>query len=166
MDKELLQLEQRVSSLKDWKASIERERLNFPIDSISDKIIKKGVIVYNNNIRPAIFSLLNDLMVVCIGIKINGKKRFVVASTPLFSFTANAGTDFITNTGGAHNLADNEQISLATTGTLPGGLSAGGLYYVINRTNTTFQLSVSSGGSAIDIVDAGTGTHYWGKVII
>ena len=50
MDKELLQLEKKVADLKSWRLSIEKERLTFPIDDISSKILKKGVVVYNNSI--------------------------------------------------------------------------------------------------------------------
>jgi len=48
-------------------------------------------------------------------------------------------------------------------GALPTPLTAGSAYYVINTTGTTFKLSLTQGGAAIDITDAGTGTHFIGS---
>jgi hypothetical protein len=50
-------------------------------------------------------------------------------------------------------------VSFTTTGTLPTGIVAGTSYYVINRTSTTFQISATSGGSAINFSGTQTGTH-------
>lgn len=76
------------------------------------------------------------------------------------TFTANAGTDVITSTS-AHNLQDGDKVILTTTGTLPAGLSTGTGYFVRDKTSTTFKLSASPYDTAIDITDAGTGTHTW-----
>lgn len=75
------------------------------------------------------------------------------------TFTANAGTDFITSAG--HGLSDGDLLKLSTTTTLPAGLAINTAYYVINKTTDTFKLSLTSGGSAIDITNTGTGTHTW-----
>ena len=48
-----------------------------------------------------------------------------------------------------------------TTGALPTGLTVGTVYYVLaaSRTSTTFSVSTSIGGSAVDTTGAGSGTH-------
>jgi hypothetical protein len=48
-----------------------------------------------------------------------------------------------------------------TTGALPTGLTVGTVYYVLSasRTSTTFRVSTSIGGSAVDTTGAGSGTH-------
>ena len=82
-------------------------------------------------------------------------------------FTANAGTDYLTSA--AHGLANGDQLNFLTSGTIPGGLTileynyphGGHLYYVINKTANTFQVSLTLGGSAVDITSAGAGTHTW-----
>lgn len=79
------------------------------------------------------------------------------------SFTADAGTDTLTSTG--HGFSDGDVVILdsdngGSPGTLPGGLSRATPYYVISSTANTLQLSLSPGGTAIDITDTGTGTHY------
>jgi hypothetical protein len=45
------------------------------------------------------------------------------------------------------------------SGTVPGGFTAGQLYYVVSRTGTTFQLSAVPGGTAINSTTTGNGTH-------
>lgn len=78
------------------------------------------------------------------------------------TFTADAGTDVITSSA-AHKLDNGVAVQLTTTDTLPAGLSLLTTYYVVARTETTFQLSATRGGAAINITDAGTGTHTWTK---
>lgn len=74
------------------------------------------------------------------------------------TFTA-ATNDVITSTG--HNLSDGDTIWVSSGTTLPAGLSASTTYFVRDRTADTFKVALSSGGSAVDITDTGTGTHTW-----
>lgn len=68
------------------------------------------------------------------------------------------GSDLITISG--HGFSDGQLVRLATTGVLPAGLSGDVSYYVVNATSTTFKLSLTLGGSAVDITAAaGGGTH-------
>lgn len=79
-------------------------------------------------------------------------------------FTADAGTDVITSA--AHGRADNSTIEFTNSGgALPAGLSAGTTYYVINAATDTFKVSLTLGGAAVDITDAGTGTHSWNALL-
>lgn len=50
-------------------------------------------------------------------------------------------------------------VSFTTTGTLPTGITAGTLYYVVNRTSTTFQVSSTYGGSGINTSGSQSGVH-------
>lgn len=75
------------------------------------------------------------------------------------TYTADAGTDVLTSAG--HGLSNGQIVRLDSTSFPPGGLSLGTNYYVINKTTDTFQLSLTSGGSAIDITTAGSGTQTW-----
>lgn len=77
------------------------------------------------------------------------------------SFTADGGTNILTSGG---NLPANDtQIKLYTTGTLPTGLTQGSPVYVINRNIVTdeFQVSATQGGAAIDFTGSGSGAHEW-----
>lgn len=59
-----------------------------------------------------------------------------------------------------HGLASNDKIQLTTSGVLPAGLALLTDYFVIVVDKDTIQLSLTSGGSAVDITAAaGGGTH-------
>lgn len=74
------------------------------------------------------------------------------------AFTVTAANDTIDIT--SHGFSNGDRFILSSTTTLPAGLSAETLYYVVEATTNTFKLSLTVGGAAIDITDAGTGTHY------
>lgn len=62
-----------------------------------------------------------------------------------------AGTDFITST--AHGLVNGNAVTFSriSTGTFPSGIAANTVYYLVNKTTDTFQISLTSGGAAIDL---------------
>ena len=49
-------------------------------------------------------------------------------------------------------------------GALPSGLAASTDYYVINASGQTCKLSLTDGGSAVDITNTGSGLHYAGEI--
>lgn len=77
-------------------------------------------------------------------------------------FTADA-SDVLTVSG--KPIVDGTPFQATTTGTLPGGMALATTYYTrdctYNATSnvTTFKIAATLGGSAIDILDAGTGVH-------
>ncbi len=86
------------------------------------------------------------------------------------TFTADAASDVCTAAGSLS--ADNfggTAVYFTTTGTLPAGLTTGKVYFLIYQSATTFKVAVqangyknsvgSAAGTAINITDAGTGTH-------
>jgi hypothetical protein len=66
------------------------------------------------------------------------------------------GTETLTSN--AHGYSNGTAVQVASTATLPGGLSASTTYYVVGATANTFQLALTSGGSPINLTSAGTGT--------
>lgn len=97
----------------------------------------------------------------------NGTTQFIgVGSFNATVTIASPGVFTALETGGnsswsvqEHGLQNTAEVQLTTTGALPTGLSAGVTYYVVNRTATTFQLSLSSGGAAINTSGSQSGTH-------
>lgn len=82
------------------------------------------------------------------------------------TFTADASTDVITFTSTANspsNLLTGTRMRLTTTTTLPAGLSLATDYYYIRVSDSTGKFATSYAnaiaGTAINITDAGTGTH-------
>jgi hypothetical protein len=70
--------------------------------------------------------------------------------------TVNATTNVLSLSG--HGLAADTEVTLRADagGTMPGNITAGTTYYAIVLTDSTFKLSASSGGAAIDITSAGS----------
>jgi hypothetical protein len=83
----------------------------------------------------------------------------LLTTTAAVAFTVNAGTDVITSN--AHGLSDTNLIIVKSDDTLPAGLAEYTEYYVRDATANTFKVAATSGGTAIDITDTGTGTHSW-----
>ena len=65
----------------------------------------------------------------------------------------------------AHGLSAGDKVSLLTTGTLPTGLNNVTQYFVISAglTANAFEVSATSGGTAINTSGSQTGTHYFVK---
>lgn len=80
-----------------------------------------------------------------------------IATDP--TFTVDANTDTLTLAGGT--VIENQDVTLKTSGALPGGLSASKKYFCVNvsANGATCKLSESKGGTAVNITSAGSGTH-------
>lgn len=76
--------------------------------------------------------------------------------------TAVAATDVLTITEATELPVVNDMVFRLFNdgGSLPAGLSADTDYYVVSASGSTFKLAATRGGAAINITDAGTGTHY------
>lgn len=88
------------------------------------------------------------------------------------TFTADASTDICTYTSTTNipsNVLTGTRMRLTTTTTLPGGLATATDYYYIKVTDSTFKLATSYAnaiaGTAINITDAGTGTHSTSRLL-
>lgn len=108
-----------------------------------------------------------------------GDLRAVVSERAIYRWTGTTFTfdpvdvdislDLITKAG--HGMSDGQIITLSTANTLPSPLLPHTFYYVVNSTLTTFQLSLTLGGLAIDLLTVGLGTHrvmylgYWNYFI-
>jgi hypothetical protein len=86
-----------------------------------------------------------------------------------FFFSAATSGSLFTSVIGAYSTG--QPVTLAPGGfTLPGGFTAGTVYYVIGASGQTFQLSATPGGSAITVTSSGAGTILvvtpWNAVIM
>jgi len=89
----------------------------------------------------------------------NGIYRGTLGGTQQ-SFTADAGTDFLT--AAAHGYNDGDPVvleELRIGASLPTGLSEGTVYFVRDKTTNTFKLAATAGGVAIDVTAAGSGGY-------
>jgi hypothetical protein len=97
--------------------------------------------------RADAFSYINH----CPLTAIRSQSNMTVPSSSV-NITTNA---FTTTTPMSNDWA----VTVATTGTLPAPLSSSTVYYIVNATSSTFQLSLTLGGPPIDLTSTGTGTH-------
>lgn len=58
-----------------------------------------------------------------------------------------------------HGLVNNEPLTFSTDGALPTGLGAGTIYYVKNKTDDTFEVSLTPGGAVINTSGSQSGSH-------
>lgn len=67
----------------------------------------------------------------------------------------------------AHGMSNGDRIQLFNVfaETLPTGLTEGTVYFVVGAATDTFQVSLTSGGAAVDITAVGGGEFYWQRVI-
>jgi len=77
----------------------------------------------------------------------------VVFSTTI---TPDSTTDTFASTI-PHQLTTSDRVKITATTTLPTGISGATAYYVVNPTENTFQISLTSGGSAVDFTTNGAG---------
>jgi hypothetical protein len=64
------------------------------------------------------------------------------------------------NTIGIAGIANGQEVSFTSTGTLPTPIEAGRIYYVLNATGTTFQIAVDPTGSPpLDLTSQGVSMH-------
>ena len=75
------------------------------------------------------------------------------------TFTTDFGTDDKLDVAG-HPFANDDRVMVTSSAQdLPAGLDAATVYYVISSATNDFEVSLTSGGGAVDITDDGTGVH-------
>lgn len=101
------------------------------------------------------FALINDALDALFG----------VDPAPV-AFTANATTNLLT-TVAPHGLAADMKLRVESDDTLPAPLDPDLEYFAsaTGLTTTDFKVSLTAGGPTIDLLDAGTGTHSFVRLI-
>lgn len=72
-----------------------------------------------------------------------------------FDVTVDTGTDFATADNGMHGLANGDKVTFGGD-TLPAEVTLLTEYYVVNKTEDTFQVATTSGGTPINFSTAGS----------
>lgn len=88
------------------------------------------------------------------GISATYQAGYVLPGIVEYLFTAAAATDVFTAPG--HALANGDAVAFRGA-TLPGGIVAGTIYYVRDVSGTTFKVSATLGGVAINLTTDGSG---------
>lgn len=82
-------------------------------------------------------------------------------ATPVRTATAAVTMDITTDkvTWTAHGRTNNSTVMFGSTGTLPTGLTAGTIYFIVSATANDFQVSATQGGAAINMTGANGSGH-------
>lgn len=159
MEQELLN---RIKALEDWRAQREKQQITFPLDQESVDVLNR------------FFMRIVDEYFYFGGASANTFRAFigrqddkVFEVTPgLVRYTAEASSDlvYIVDKNNINVFATDDQVLLYTTDTAPGGLTAEGTqtYYVVSAASDgySFKLSLTQGGAAVNITNAGVGRQY------
>lgn len=166
---------------------------NLTFIGVEDDTTSASSIPHGGNVQPTYYKSLANFSAFtaaattapCVGVLIDliGYYRVTTVTTATAqsttntlgygdTFTADASTDIITMTSTTNipsNILTGTRVRLTTTTTLPAGLSLATDYYVIKVTDSTFKLATSYAnaiaGTAINITDAGTGTHTMSRLL-
>jgi hypothetical protein len=77
-----------------------------------------------------------------------------------FDFSGGAAEDIVESVG--HGLADGDKVVLkAGAGALPAELNDYTVYYVVNKADDYFQVSLTSGGAAVEFTDDGGAAFFY-----
>ena len=133
-------------------------------DSVTQTVDTDDYVVDTNPPFGRIYEAYNESWPTCREFTNDITVTFVAGK--VIPFTVNATTDYLTWSGWTPTDADSYQLSNSggATGALPAGLSTYTRYFVRDTTGSTCKLAATSGGTAIDITGAGTGTHFIGEV--
>lgn len=155
MNNDISQLAKDVAELKAWKEQKTRQQISFPLDTESINVLNKyflrivGSIYLVGGVAGRVFEYFRT---------VQDDKITNLAKDNSVPFVVDASTDVCTSYGKVW--ANDDRVTVFTSDTLPNPLSSATTYYIISASGFTFKLSLSSGGAAVNITDAGTGTHY------
>ena len=148
-------LQREVDEIKLWINQRKIQQLVYPLDNVSRDIIGKDFLKYESNLD---YTNSSGQVFPNIIVSHDKKQELISVYPPLYSFIVDTTTDILTFDTLLY--VNNDQVNLLTTDTLPSPLSDIVTYYIINVSGNTCQLSLTSGGAAINITSTGTGTHY------
>lgn len=149
----------RLERLEQWKAQKERQQLSYPMDPTSVAVLQNYFMRINNQYEY-VGGVSGNTFLTYVGSQ--GNMVFEVSQSLLSPYTVDATTDVLTVADGRF---DNDRIVYVVTSDIfPAPLDSVTLYYVVNGTNggKSFQLSLTSGGAAVNITTTGTGRQFIG----
>ena len=124
----------------------------------NNQILQSVKAATTENITLSGLQTIDGVTTLVAGDRVLVKDQFVSSQTPTF----NATTETITVTTAPSN--DTKVMFTNSGGALPTGLETEQIYYVINRTATTFQVALAQDGAVVAFSSAGTGTTLVGNV--
>lgn len=150
------ELQKRIEVLEKWMEEKKKQQISYPLDIQSITILGKYFL-----------RIINNLVIYSGGASGRGFKTlfakqndtgFRIEEDTSQIYTVDPSTDIFTVQ--KFGYANDTQLFVFTTDTIPGGLAFSTTYYVVSASGLTFKLSASSGGAAINITTAGVGIQF------
>lgn len=148
-------LENRIKELEKWKDEKTRQQIAFPLDTESVRVLTNYFMSLNATIKTVAGTGGNEFTYFTGQ---QGDRDFQVSENTFIPYSVSVANDTLTVQKIAFE--NDTQVYLSTSDTPPSPLDTVTNYYVVNSTGLTFQLSLTSGGAAINITDAGVGSQY------
>lgn len=149
----------RIEALEAWKKKKEIQQISFPLDTQSIDVLNRYFVRVIDNFTYFGGASANPFTVYIA--TQDGQFFDMGASFVRYTVDVASNEVFVVEKLSVNRFFDDEEVILFTTDTAPGGLTAEGLqtYHVVNADadGYTFQLSLTQGGSAVDITSNGTG---------
>lgn len=138
----------------------------FPVDGVAQ--VEAAILAYGNSLNisddvivvPRLVCALDDVPgILDIDVRIS-TASIPTAGSLVTTFSNDLG-DLLADTSLAHGLAVGNRVTFINTGgSLPTGLNANDVYWVVSvPSGTQLKVSLERGGDAIGFVDAGSGTN-------
>lgn len=158
-------MEERVRALEQYVEERKQQQITSPLDVKSQVILNEYFLSIT---RAFLFTNPSGMDFVYFIAKQGDKTAVISGQNNLISYvpnstanTFNAGTNVVSGQQ-ITDMADDVMIVLWTTDTMPAGLSTGGaIYYTVNSTGSTFQVSLTLGGAAINFTSNGVGQQFY-----
>lgn len=160
---EITNLKRQVEELMKWKQERERQQITFPLDAQSIDVLQNYFMqVLGKGMFTRVNGTIGDTF---FYVRSKNKNDRVGSYGIMLPYTVNISTNVFTAQN--HGFIDDIQVKVLsesqTEGVFtspPSPLDDSTPYYIINATTNTFQLSLTLGGSAIDITNGGTGNNF------
>lgn len=158
MDDNETGLASRVAALEQWQKERQAQQIVFPLDINSQNILAPYFMHINSLINYEVVGAASHTVFLYLGTQ--GSQNFEISQQTIFPYTVNTISNVFTSTSNSFINGTQVSVFCTATGSFPAPLAINTTYFVINSTGATFQLSATSGGSAIDITTAGVGAQY------
>lgn len=154
-----------IAELKAWKAQKMLQQITYPLDITSQKILQRYFIskistfITSGGASGTPFGNAlaeQDGKYIAFGIY----SKFINCSASSATSKYTLGTDLVSAAQGVLSAGDFVTAFAPDPGDVPGGLSNGSGYFVVNVSGNTLQLSGTKGGTAITLTTNGTGQQY------
>lgn len=153
---EIQKLKEDVKTLMDWKAQKTAQQISYPLDTQSQTILGKYFMHIVGTSKYEVVGAASHMITTYTGSQDN--LQFNVSPNNIFPYTVNVTSNIFTVTSGS--FPNDTEVLAYTDGTYPAPLAVNTIYYVVNSTGTSFKLSLTVGGAAINITTSGTGRQY------